>query len=132
MGLPSRAIPCETVGQRRTPRCCPMFYMDESSISEFSEKAFGNNSYGKLVSLENVAIWAMQSLLTEDKIIAAFFIGLYSMLGNHELQIIQRKSEIHRPLVSSDFFQCSSWSVNYNFLLRKHQKGDSYNIYRNI
>lgn len=47
--------------------------------------------YGKLVSLENVAIWAMQSLLTEDRIIAAFFIGLYSMLGNHELQIIQRK-----------------------------------------
>ena len=58
--------------------------------------------YGKLISLENVAIWAMQSLLTDDKIIAAFFIGLYSMLGNHELQIIQRKSEIDGPLVGPE------------------------------
>ena len=46
----------------------------------------------------------MQSLLTDDKIIAAFFIGLYSMLGNHELQIIQRKSEIHWPLVGPEIF----------------------------
>jgi len=57
--------------------------------------------YGKLVSLENVAIWAMQSLLTDDKIIAAFFIGLYSMLGNHELQIIQQniKKEIRATFI---------------------------------
>ena len=45
MALLCRVMPNQTGGQRRTMPGLSMFYMDESSITSFPEKAFGNHTY---------------------------------------------------------------------------------------